>query len=146
MHLLTPLLLLTLSLPAHATLYKCQDDAGRVTYTNLPCERNNLKETKIVPPPPAPAEPAPAAPPAAQESSAAARSGSAPEDKGGPTLQLFRSAEPKANKCAQINETMGKLMDDMDSARRQGYTQKQEAEWNARLKKLQAEKNKHGCF
>lgn len=146
MHALIPLLLLTFSLPAQATLYKCQDDAGRVTYTNLPCERNNLKQSKIVPPPPAPADPSPPRPPAAQEPASTVRNGDDSEDKGGPTLQLLRAAEPKENKCAKLNEAMGKTMDEMDAARRQGYTPKQEAEWNARLKKLQAEKTKHGCF
>lgn len=138
---------LCLNLPAHATLYKCQDTDGRVTYTNLPCEQNGLKETKVVTPPPPPAEASPVRPVVSPESRPA---GNQPSDhdrkNSGTTLQLIKSPEPRGNKCAQLNDAMGKVMDDMDAARRKGYTQKQEAEWNARLKKLQADKNKHGCF
>lgn len=140
-----------ISLPVHATLYKCQDAAGKITYTNLPCDKSGLKETKIIPPAPPPAEPAPAkAKPAkadtASEADSAEKRSSTSEKKSGTSLQLIKSQESNEKKCNRLNEQLGKTMDEMDAARRQGYTPKQEAEWNAKLKKLQADKNKHGCF
>lgn len=143
------LLLLTLSgflaVPAHATLYKCQDASGKVTYTNFPCDKNGLKESKIIPPPP-PAEPVPAKPDPAVETKVPEKRSTESERKGSTSLQLIRSQESNERKCARLNESLGETMDEMDAARRQGYTPKQEAEWNAKLKKLQADKNKLGCF
>jgi len=141
-----------LSLPAHATLYKCQDGSGKVTYTNLSCDKSGLKETRIIPPAPPPAEPV-ASLPAAKKSEAASESVSDEKQpakpvkkQGGTSLQLIKSQESSDKKCAKLNDTLGNTMDEMDAARRKGYTAKQEAEWNAKLKKLQADKNKLGCF
>lgn len=139
------------SVPVHATLYKCQDAAGKTTYTNLQCDKSGLKETRIIPPAPPPAEPAPAkAKPAkadtTSETTSAEKRSSSSERKSGTSLQLIKSQESDEKKCNRLNEQLGKTMDEMDAARRQGYTPKQEAEWNAKLKKLQVDKNKHGCF
>lgn len=140
------------ALPAQATLYKCQDAAGNITYTNLPCDKSGLKETKIIPPPPPPAEPVigkPAAKKTAEPTEAVSseKQLAKPDKKPDSTsLQLIKSQEASDKKCAKLNDALGKTMDEMDAARRQGYTARQEAEWNAKLKKLQADKNKHGCF
>lgn len=141
-----------LCLPAHATLYKCQDGTGKVTYTNLSCDKSGLKETRIIPPAPPPAEPV-ASLPAAKKSEAASESVSDKKEpakpgkkQGGTSLQLIKSQESSEKKCVKLNDALGKTMDEMDAARRLGYTPKQEAEWNAKLKKLQADKNKLGCF
>ena len=141
-----------LSLPAQATLYKCQDGSGKVTYTNLSCDKSGLKETRIIPPAPPPAEPV-ASLPAAKKSEAASESVSDEKQpakpgkkQGGTSLQLIKSQESSDKKCAKLNDTLGNTMDEMDAARRKGYTAKQEAEWNAKLKKIQADKNKLGCF
>lgn len=144
--LLTLQALILLALPAHATLYKCQDAAGQITYTNLPCEKSSLKESKIIPPPPPPAEPTQAKPAPVAESKPVDKHSASPEKKGSTSLQLIKSQETSDKKCAKLNDALGKTMDEMDAARRQGYTPKQEAEWNAKLKKLQADKNKLGCF
>lgn len=147
MRTLSLLALLILALPVHATLFRCEDAAGHVTYTNLPCDKAGLKEAKVIPPAPPPAEPAPVKPEAAPAAKSAEKESKEPEKKKSePTMQLIRSQESKGDKCAQINKAMGKIMDDMDAARRQGYTTKQETEWNAKLKKLQADKATHGCF
>ncbi len=141
-----------LVMPAHATLYKCQDVAGQITYTNLPCDKTGLKETKIIPPAPPPAEPFAGMPPTKRtvepsEAVSEKKQVAKPEMKPSSTsLQLIKSQEASEKKCAKLNDALGKTMDEMDTARRQGYTAKQEAEWNARLKKLQADKNKLGCF
>jgi hypothetical protein len=135
-----------LALPAQATLFKCQDPAGNVTYTNLPCDKSGLKEAKVVPPPPPPAEMVSPKPLPAVEISKTDKRPSGDNKKGGTSLHLIKSQDSNEEKCAKLNDALGNTMDEMDAARRQGYTPKQEAEWNAKLKKLQADKNKLGCF
>ena len=156
MRILSLLLLLALTGPAHATLYKCLDNAGKVTYTNLPCDKSGLKESSIIPPPPPPADttaPAPQdkAPTAATPASrpvpkSNAKPAEAPAANSGVSVQLNTTQQAPGGKCARLDDTIGQVMDEMDEARRKGYTAQQEAAWNARIKKLQAEKNKLGCF
>jgi Domain of unknown function (DUF4124) len=143
---LTLQILILLAPPAHATLYKCVDAAGKVTYTNLPCEQSGLKETTVIAPPPPPAEAAAIKPAPAAEAKPVEHHPAAPEGKGSSSIQVIRSQETNGKKCENLNEAQGKVMDEMDAARRKGYTTQQEAVWNDKLRKLQAEKNKLGCF
>lgn len=138
--------LILIAPPAHATLYKCVDGAGKVTYTNLPCEQTGLKETRVIAPPPPPAEPTAIKPAPTADAKPAGNLPPAPESKGSSSIQLIRSQETSNKKCENLNDAQGKIMDEMDAARRKGYTSKQEADWNDKLRKLQAEKNKLGCF
>ncbi len=148
MRLVSLLILLSLAWPAHATLYKCMDHAGKITYTNLPCDKNGLKESGIIPPPPPPADTPVSAPqdkaPVAGKPSG--KSTDKPPASNSVSVQLHAPQQSSGEKCVRLDDTIGQVMDEMDEARRKGYTLQQEAAWKARIKKLQAEKNKHGCF
>lgn len=133
-------------LTAQADLFKCTDNAGKVTYTNSACAKVGLKEAKIIPPPPPPALDKPAA--KAAESAKPAIEKSAGNAKGNDTvaLKLVKPAQGSQDKCAKLNGDMGRIMDQMDAAHRSGQTPDEEAGWNEVLKKLQSEKNRLGCF
>ena len=135
-------------LAAQAGLFKCTDQAGKVTYTNLPCAKMGLTETKVIPPPPLPAQHGKSAPVAAEKASitdSAAENHVRTQKKGKPV----RAAQPQESnnkKCAKLRDRMGRIMDQMDAARRHGYTAKQETDWDNKLRQLQAEKNRLDCF
>jgi hypothetical protein len=144
--------LLLFPLAADADVFKCIDNAGKVTYTNLPCAKAGLKESKLIPPPPPPAlDPQAAkasrATEAAEDAEEAGRKSVKVSKKHETTsLELMASGKSNDKKCNKLNDDVGKTMDDMDANRRQGYTPQQEAAWNDKLKKLQAEKSRLGCF
>lgn len=152
MRVLILLLCLFFPLAAQADLYKCTDGAGKVTYTNLPCSRMGLTETKVIPPPPAPAEQSKAkrsSVPQVDETPAPEKSTASAKKKKKQQSDAVTSMKPRESsdkKCAKLKDQMGKIMDEMDAARRHGYTSKQESDWDNKLRKLQAEKNRLGCF
>lgn len=133
--------LLIFPLAAQADLYKCTDNTGKVTYTNSACAKAGLKEAKIIPPPPPPV----------QDNTAKTRAAAQPaapkeaNGKGKETvaLQMRTPAQASNDKCAKLNASMGIIMDEMDNARRLGRT---DFDGNENLKKLQADKNRLGCF
>jgi hypothetical protein len=140
--------LLFFPLAAQADLYKCTDNTGKITYTNSACVKSGLKEAKLIPPPPPPvvdapsksiqqAKPAPAANKVAD---------AAPRSRENASVQLMKADSGKNSACAKLNGDMGRTMDEMDAARGQASKHKQQAEWNDRLGRLQAEKNRLGCF
>ncbi len=136
-------------LAAHADLFKCVDNAGKVTYTNLPCSKMGLTETKVIPPPPPvtrQAKPAAGRAEKFADDGATAESTAKPKKKKEKSVQLVHPQESNHKKCAKLKDQMGRIMDQMDAARRQGYTVKQEAAWDNQLRQLQAEKNRLGCF
>ena len=136
-------------LAAQADLFKCVDNAGKVTYTNLPCSKMGLTETKVIPPPPPvtrQAKPAAVMAEKPTNDGAVTERGTNPKKKKEKSVQTAHPQESNRKKCTQLKEKMGQIMDQMDAARRQGYTAKQEAAWDTRLRELQAEKNRLGCF
>ncbi len=170
MRLIT-LLCFLLPLAAQAGLYKCLDNAGRVTYTNAACDKAGLKEGKLIPPPPPPAIDRPQTQSALAQSALAqstltqstlaqspaklainkpasvmASKETPPKEMPATKLALNRATVAKTGNCDQINTQIGQVMDEMDVARPAGYTAKQEADWNQTLSRMQAEKSRLGCF
>jgi hypothetical protein len=141
-----PIILLCLLYPiaAQAILLKCTDNKGQITYTNSPCAKVGLKEAAVIPEPPPPAldgvakvaEPAKAA---------VEKKTSSPKANETASLQLMKSAQADSDQCASLNNTMGRIMDEMDAARRRGQSTDTNG-WNENLKKLQAEKSRLSCF
>lgn len=144
-----PLVLLFLLFPlaAQASLLKCTDARGNVTYTNLPCAKAGLKETAVIPPPPPPVLDKPARMPEtvkpAVEKAAVA---SAPKSPDAASPKLMKSVRAGDDRCEKVNAAMGRIMDEMDAARRQGLPAAADAARNESLKNLQADKNRLGCF
>lgn len=142
-HRLTGLMaLLALALSPHAgaaTLNKCIDAKGEVTYSNLPCR--NARETRTLEIDPAP-EPDPGrmqavpAPPKAHTTPH-------PETR-------TSSAKPVSlatkSKCDTLTDKLGHVVDKMDQAHRKGYTQKQMDTWNQEVRDLERKKQQSGCF
>jgi len=129
-----------------ASLNKCTDAQGRVTYSNLPC--NNAREVSKLEIDPAPA-PDPVRKPAAKP--AAAKPASAREPDAAIKLDTQRSSgknstHTSVRQCDSLSDKLGKVFDKMDDARRQGYTQKQMNDWNSDVKELERKKQQAGCF
>jgi hypothetical protein len=146
---------------AQASLNKCIDAQGKVTYSNLPCR--NAREVRAVEIDPAPrpdpvrsqpvqesAKPAPAKPAAPQ----AAPASSAPatlrldtrRTPGGINTTGKPVARAAATQCNTLTDKLGRVFDKMDQAHRKGYTQKQMDEWNQEVKDLERKKQQSGCF
>lgn len=162
-----PIILLFLIFPlaAQANLLKCTDAKGSVTYTNSPCAKAGLKEAAVIPPPPPPvldkpvrvSEPAKVsepvrlvpepvkvletAKPLVEKTPAAGT----PKTQDTASLKLMKSVQAADEKCTKVNAAMGRIMDEMDAARRQGISVDADAR-NESLKILQADKNRLGCF
>ena len=140
--------LLSTGASAQATLNKCIDAQGRITYSNLPCR--NAREARKVEIDPAPlpepvrvqpAPPAPAAPKAASRAKETA------------TLRLETqrttgkpAARLSARQCDALTDKLGRVFDKMEQARRKGYTQEQMNTWNQEVKDLERQKRQSGCF
>lgn len=138
-----------------ATLNKCIDTKGNVTYSNLPCRNaREIQAVEIDPPPkpekvkpaPAPARVAKPAPtqvmpeptPLPAEKPAAIRLET--QNAGKPTPRL------SARQCDSLTDKLGKIFDQMDQARRSGYTQEQMDKWNREAQELETKKQQSGCF
>ncbi len=138
--------LLLFPLASQADLFKCTDDAGKVTYTNFACAKSGLKENKLIPSPPPPALDTPpsrtveSARPAIDKNTGGAKSSDAV------ALRLVKPSLGASEKCAKLNGDMGKIMDQLDTARQGGRQAGEETGGNDALKNLQAEKNRLGCF
>ena len=136
-----------------ASLNKCIDAQGKVTYSNLPC--HNARESRTVE-----IDPAPPAPPAQRtppEQSAKATQEPAPKPalsrEGPATVRLeSRSVSSKsvkqtsARQCDALADKLGRVFDKMDAGRRKGYTQEQMNAWNEEVKDLERRKQESGCF
>jgi len=138
---------LVLALASHAeaaTLNKCIDAKGEVTYSNLPC--HNAREVHTVEIDPAP-QPDPV-----QTQPATSKPKSPPAKEPAPVRLETRhaSAPPpsraSASKCDALTNKLGQVFDKMDQARRKGYTQKQMDAWNLQVKELERKKQLSGCF
>lgn len=135
--------LLPATAAAEATLNKCIDAQGRVTYSNLPCPKSRTAQKIEI-------DPAPPVPAAAAEKPAPARR--APARPPAPLqLKAERTSEQPAprvstRQCDALTDKLGRLLDKMDEARRQGYTLEQMNRWNAEVRELERKKQQSGCF
>lgn len=137
--------LLSTGASAQATLNKCIDAQGRITYSNLPCrDAREARKVAIDPAPPAPLRGEPAKP-------AAPKAASSVKETATLRLETQRTtgkpaARLSARQCDALTEKLGRVFDKMDQARRKGYTQKQMNTWNQEVKDLERQKRQSGCF
>jgi len=134
-----------------ATLNKCIDAQGKITYSNLPC-RDALEAQKLeIDPAPLP-ERAPAQ--SSQKPSTSSKPAqwqnvtplpeAAPPAKGSaPGKSATRAS---ARECDSLSDKLGRVLDKMDQAHRKGYTQEQMDKWNQEVKNLESKKQQSGCF
>jgi len=132
-----------------ATLNKCIDAQGKVTYSNLPCRNAREARTVEIDPVPLP-DPVRSQPERMQAAKPAA-----PDARSNEPASLHldtRRATGKpatgasARQCDAIADKLGRIFDKMDQARRNGYTQKQMDAWNRDVKDLERKKQQSGCF
>jgi hypothetical protein len=133
-----------------ATLNKCIDTQGQVTYSNLPCL--NAREARAVEIDPAP-RPDPVKPPVAKSSpvhvaplkSLPSAPVSVPQVNTHPVIG--KPVKPAtASQCDSLTDKLGTVLDKMDQARRKGYTQEQMNKWNQEIEALETKKQRSGCF
>jgi hypothetical protein len=142
-----------------ATLNKCIDAQGQVTYSNLPC--HNAKEVHKLEIDPAPqsepvavqpsrvqpiqAQPAPVPKAAGRGNETAATQ---PEIQRAPKVNNAgkSAARASARECDALSEQLGGVLDKMDKAHRKGYSQAQMDKWNQEVKNLENRKQQSGCF
>lgn len=159
---LAALTVLTLATPASAaTLNKCIDAQGNVTYSNLPCRNEQKARTVEIDPAPLPdpvrsrpadGRPVPLQPPPMGP----ARAGSKPppiSSSEPATIQMETrrtggtpASRAAPRQCDRLTEKLGNVIDKMDQARRKGYTQQQMDKWNQEVKDLERQKQQSGCF
>jgi Domain of unknown function (DUF4124) len=133
---------------AQATLNKCIDAQGLVTYTNKPC--TNARETHKVEIDPAPQPDRPQIEATHVPSTKPAEAPSAPK----PSITLDhrvvprieKAANPSTKKCDTLSDKLGRTLDKMDQARRQGYTLGQMNKWDEEVRDLERKKQQSGCF
>lgn len=166
-------LLLPATAGAQATLNKCIDAHGGVTYSNLPCK--NAREVQRIevdpaaptppaaspaPPNPQPptaapatrsAPPPPVSPPASKAPKAASPAPATPSTP--PAARAPRAPAPAAApalgtrpQCERISAQLGEVLDKMDQARRQGASASQMDAWNDQIRELERKKQQTGCF
>lgn len=135
-----------------ATLNKCIDANGQVTYSNLPCR--NAREARAVEIDPAP-RPDPVKPHVIKSPpvQAAPASPSAATPVESATIQINTQSSTgkpakhaSARQCDSLSDKLGTVFDKMDQARRKGYTQEQMNKWNQEIKALETKKQQSGCF
>ncbi|MEW6120508.1 MAG: DUF4124 domain-containing protein [Pseudomonadota bacterium] len=138
---------------AAASLNKCIDAQGRVTYSNLPCKNAREAHKLEIDPAPLPdpvrvAPKAQAAKPAPMPERQETRRERAPA-----TIQLETQSSggrsvtrASPGKCDALTDKLGRVFDKMDAARRKGYTQEQMDDWNRQVKDLERQKKQAGCF
>lgn len=154
-----------------ASLNKCIDVYGKITYSNLPCKgAHEVRKIEIDPAPPVrvapsvstmpPALPSTATPdtskagvpvyvmPEKPPVTAKPKSAAAPaEKKAAIRLETFGAPRKHSqNTCDTLSDKLGLVLDRMDAARRKGYTQKQMDDWNSEIKTLERKKQQAGCF
>ena len=125
-----------------ATLNKCVDIYGKVTYSNLACKgAQQARKVEIDPAPPVPPLVAPV--PGVLESQPT------PVEKNGTVkLETFGTTPKKqaSNTCDTLTDKLGLVLDKMDAARRKGYTQAQMDKWNLDIRELELKKKQASCF
>jgi hypothetical protein len=133
---------------AQATLNKCIDAEGKVTYSNLPCLNARQARKVEIDPAPTPDQARPAPIPVEPEAPRAA-----PPSNETATLRLDTqrttgkpAARVSARQCDTLTDKLGRVFDKMDQARRKGYTQKQMDAWNLEVQDLERKKQQSACF
>ncbi len=132
-----------------ATLNKCIDAKGKVTYSNLPCHNARVARAVEIDPAPVPdpehAKPArvqPAPPPVPRPTAAP----QAPIRFETQRTSGKPAPHASSRQCDALTDKLGHVFDRMDQARRKGYTQKQMDAWNQEVKDLERKKQQSGCF
>jgi len=127
-----------------ATLNKCIDAQGKVTYSNLPC-RNAQEAHKLeIEPSPLP-EPARAQPSRTQSTQSQNAQPEAEHPSKGNTSSK-PVAGSSARECDSLSSKLGSVLDKMDKAHRKGYSQAEMDKWNQEVKNLESKKQQSGCF
>ena len=154
-----------------ASLNKCVDAYGKVTYSNLPCKgANEVRKIEVDPAPPVRVVPpapivAPALPPAALPDLPKAdvpvyvlpekppvviapkSNAASPEKKAEIKFETLGGPKKQSQtNCDTLSDKLGLILDKMDAARRKGYTQKQMDDWNSEIQTLERKKQQSGCF
>ncbi len=118
-----------------ATLNKCIDAMGQVTYSNLPCRNAHKTQAVEIDPAPAPDPVKPAAPKAAPVKVAPVKT--PPESDSAPQVSTYSNGKPakpaSARQCDSLSDKLG-------------YTQEQMNKWNQEIQSLEAKKQQSGCF
>ncbi len=120
------------------SLYKCIDARGKVTYSNLPCHNAREAHKLAIDPAPPPERTRSTKNPQQDETAASRAPAAEPRKK----ASVVRST----SRCENLSERIGRVLDKMDAARRQGYTLKQRDDWNQEIKDLERQKQQAGCF
>ena len=130
---------------AAETLNKCIASSGEVTYSNLPCkDAKQALKVEIDPAPPPPPKPKPVPRIAADKQLSDPQTA---EQQTEPRHAARRKATvDNTRQCNALADKLGRVMDKMDHARRQGYTVKQMDVWNQDVKTLERKKQQAGCF
>lgn len=139
---------------AQATLNKCIDAHGQVTYTNQPCKNAREVRKVEIDPPPIPDSPRVES----AKAQDAAPAVSKPATKAPlPAIKIEAKTLPKegtgkpvqkssTKKCDALSDKLGRILDKMDLAHRKGYTLEQMNKWNEDVRDLEQQKQQSGCF
>jgi hypothetical protein len=132
-----------------ATLNKCIDANGQITYSNLPCR--NARETRTVEIDPAPLpDPKPRVEKLPIVQVAPTSPAPLPAETATTRVEIRTNGKPikpaSASQCDNLSDKLGTVFDKMDQARRKGYTQEQMNKWNQEIKTLETKKQQSGCF
>lgn len=135
---------------AQATLNKCIDAQGLVTYTNKPCVNAHEVRKLEIDPAPVPDQPRTAETLAVQPSKPAAQP-EQPLPSGNIQIETRKAGKPVLQKsaggpCDILSDQLGRILDKMDQARRKGYTQAQMDKWNEQTRELERKKQQSACF
>ena len=135
---------------AQATLNKCIDAQGQVTYTNKPCLNAHEVRKVEIDPAPIPDQPRAGTENVQHAKPAVAKPlpGPAPATIQLETRQTNGKAVQRspAGQCDALSDKLGRVLDKMDQARRKGYTQEQMDKWNEETRELERKKQQAGCF
>ena len=149
---------------AQATLNKCIDAEGRVTYSNLPCRgAREVRQVEIDPPPPKSATPptpaaaptptpqptvpsAAGAPPVPPARTPAVAPAAATPRLSAPAKPSRPAAAATPRNCDALAEQLGRVLDQMDASRSKGVTPQQLDAWTQEVETLERRKREAGCF
>jgi len=121
---------------AQATLNKCVDAKGGITYTNKPCSNAREAHKVEIDPAPQPDQPRIAPVPVQPAKPAAIK----------PAPNPAPAPQASTRLCNTLSDKLGNVIDKMDQARRKGYTQDQMDKWNEEVRELERKKQQSGCF
>ncbi len=148
--LLTLITLFPAIAAAQATLNKCIDAQGAVTYSNKPCSK--AQEVKKIDIDPAPVPDRPRVVPVQMEATQSVVPKNDPSPAPDTRHLKLQSSSGKpaqngsAKKCETLSNTLGRVLDKMDQARRKGYTLEQMNKWNEEVRDLERQKQQSSCF